>query len=174
MHKSNHGNAGFGLVELAFLVALGALIVLGALFLYSGMKNSQVAENFSEDIQKMRLGINKLYQGRGHYAGLGNASIKTNNDIVSSSLTSGTIGANIKHPWSLTMDGVNVSPFGGNSQFRITISDLKIEECAKLSAYLLPHNYQSFLINGQQTSVPEGIASHCLLASPATLVLISF
>lgn len=174
MKLSRKNNQGMTLIELAFVVAIGSLIILGAVMSYSGMKDSKTAENFANNIQKMRIGITKLYQAKGNYSGLTNATIRTNDDIVVPNLTDGTTGSNIKTPWSLTGTGVAVAPVASNSRFTITLSGIESDSCEKLAQFLWPQRYETMTINGTTITGPELIAANCNAAGTPPIVLTSY
>lgn len=120
--KSKTRQAGFTLIELITVIAVGAILIGGALALSSSANSAANSSQFTRDLTAIRAQTKQIYNGQGGYGTASLNDILINAKAIPSTLA--VSGSTITHP----MNGT-VAIAGNTTNFTITMTNVPTDIC---------------------------------------------
>lgn len=159
---------GYGIIEIMIGIAiafgvLGGLLMIGSVLF--GKTDASTAQN---NFRTMQSGIKQMYSTSNSYAGISNARVLTDNNLLPNSMRGA--GNNIKHKYSMNGTGVVLAAASGGALAQATYSNIPGEDCTTfvgpLAAEIL-----FVSVNGTVVNDANGVADNCNPASAANTVI---
>jgi len=158
--------AGFSLIEIIVVLAIGALIVAGALSLYSSASSSQSSSQLYSDLSAIRASVKTLYSTQGGYGTASLNSILINAKKVPTTMS--VSGTTINHALNGT-----VTVTGATGNFTMTVTEIPTDVCIGLLSAASVFTSIQVGTNSARTSFPispTNASSDCSAATIQTII----
>lgn len=165
--KSIIKQAGFTLLELMAVLAIGILLVVGALALRNSANSQQSSIQMISDLSAIKESTKSLYFGQGGYGAASlNATLITANKIPTTMPITG--GTTINHALNGTL-----TITGATSAFTMTLTNIPTDVCVSLLSAASGFTSIQVGANAARTSFPispTNAATDCGAAANQTIV----